>query len=121
MRFVLLTVALFTACMTSVAAHPNAASLPSSSGSATAARVVKATPLAAAPDGGKRVHLQAGTEVVKVNLPPMPLPARQASHAPDRASAAAKESETERSYGMPLAALALMVAIAVRRSKAGRP
>ncbi|MEO8020887.1 hypothetical protein [Polaromonas sp.] len=114
MRLTLLSSAFFSACLTSAAAQPGPSALPA----ANTSKIVKAKQLAKAPEATTRMKLQPGQEAIKVSAAHTAAPGRPMAQG---TVASQPDEPDELPYGTLLATLVLMAAIAVRRSKAGRP
>jgi len=115
MRLTLLSLAFFATCLTSAAAQPGALSTTNTN---KANKVVQATQVVKTTEAATRMKLQPGQEAIKVNAAHTAVQGRQGAQStvPGR-----PEESDNLSYGTLLATLVLMAAIAVRRSKAGRP
>ncbi len=114
MRLTLLPFVFFVACLTPVAAQPG----PSTLSTANTHKIVKAKQVAKAPEATTRMKLQPGQEAIKVSAAH---PAVQGRPMAQGTVAGQPDESDELSYGTLLATLVLMAAIAVRRSRAGRP
>jgi hypothetical protein len=113
MRLTLLSIAFFTTCLATAAAQPG----PSALTTANTSKIVKAKQVAKAPETA-RMRLQPGQEAIKVSTAHSAVPGRTL---PQGTVAVQPDEPADLPYGTLLATLVLMAAIAVRRSKAGRP
>lgn len=116
MRLTLLPVAFFATCLTAAAAQPGTLStIPTHK----AHKVVQTAPVAKTTEAtATRMKLQPGQEAIKVSTGHPALQSRQMIQS--TASSQPEESD-DPPYGTLLATLVLMAAIALRRSKTGRP
>lgn len=114
MRLTLLSFVFFAACLAPAAAQPG----PGALSAADTSKIVKAKQVAKAPEATTRMKLQPGQEAIKVSSAHTAVQGRPMA----QGSVAGQPDESDGlSYGTLLATLVLMAAIAVRRSKAGRP
>ena len=116
MRLTLLFPVFFAACLTAAVAQPSPST--HATASTSPSKIVKAKQLAKTPEAATRMKLQPGQEAIKVSAAHTAVQGRVTA----QGTAAGQPDEAdELSYGTLLATLILMAAIAVRRSKAGRP
>lgn len=114
MRLPLLSFVFFAACLTTAAAQPG----PNTLSTANTSKIVKSKQVAKAPEATTRMKLQPGQEAIKVSAAHTAMQGRPMA----QGTVAGQPDEPDGlSYGTLLATLVLMAAIAVRRSKAGRP
>lgn len=117
MRLTLLSIAFFTTCLATAAAQPGPSALTTTTNNANTSKIVKAKQVATTPETA-RMRLQTGQEAIKISTAHSAVPGRTL---PQGAAADQPDESADLPYGTLLATLVLMAAIAVRRSKAGRP
>lgn len=116
MRLTLLSIAFFTTCLATAAAQPGPSALTTTNNNTS--KIVKAKQAAKAAETTARMRLQPGQEAIKISTAHSAVPGRTL---PQGTAAVQPDEPADLPYGTLLATLVLMAAIAVRRSKAGRP